>query len=264
MRPTTRTALIALAIGATLLAQPRAQAEVRLFEDTPSVEQLRAILIPESHGGMTRRIEFPRHDALDAAKPVQPAAASGPIAQSRTDAAPTSGNVGTRRCARAGRGARRQSCRGEGGTRCRHGRGRRFPHQLCLQLGGDPAGTFLQLDRIAELLHQEPALSLAVEGHTDAVGSADYNIELSRHRAEAVVRYLTEHGVDAGHLMAVARARPSRSSPIPRTAAIAASSSCASALTARRKPHLGTCRRFTDQRDKGDFNAMRADLRRDG
>jgi hypothetical protein len=50
MRLMTRVALAALAIGAGLSAQAYAQAdgpaEVRMFEDTPSIEQLRAILIP--------------------------------------------------------------------------------------------------------------------------------------------------------------------------------------------------------------------------
>jgi OmpA-OmpF porin, OOP family len=207
MRPTTRTALIALAIGATLLAQPRAQAEVRLFEDTPSVEQLRAILIPESHGGMTRRIEFPRHDALDAAKPVQPAAASGPIAQSRTDAAPTSGTSAPADAPAPVAAPAAKAAEAKAAPAADTAAAVGFRINFAFNSAVIPPAHFSQLDRIAELLHQEPALSLAVEGHTDAVGSADYNIELSRHRAEAVVRYLTEHGVDAGHLMAVGKGK---------------------------------------------------------
>jgi outer membrane protein OmpA-like peptidoglycan-associated protein len=70
-----------------------------------------------------------------------------------------------------------------------------------------PPANIGQLDRVAELLRQEPALSLAVEGHTDAVGGADYNIELSRRRAEAVVHYLTDHGVDSRRLMAVGKGK---------------------------------------------------------
>src|SRR5260370_35179543 len=88
-RTTTRPALIALAIGGSLLVQPRAQAEVRLFEDTPSVEQLRAVLIPESHASASRRIEFPRHDALDAAKPIQPAAAPGAMSPTQSQPSTT-------------------------------------------------------------------------------------------------------------------------------------------------------------------------------
>jgi OmpA-OmpF porin, OOP family len=213
MRRTTRTALIALAIGATLMAQPRAQAEVRLFEDTPSVEQLRAILIPESHGGMTRRIEFPRHDALDAAKPIQPAAASGAASQSRPDAAPTSGTSAPTdtptaapapaQIASPAAKATEAKPAPAGDTTTAVG----FRINFAFNSAVIPPAHFSQLDRVAELLRQEPALSLAVEGHTDAVGSADYNIDLSRRRAEAVVHYLTDHGVVAGHLMAVGKGK---------------------------------------------------------
>ena len=59
---------------------------LQVFEDTPSVEQLRAILIPESHGGMTRRIEMPR--PADAPRPVQPAAATGTSSPPQLDTTP--------------------------------------------------------------------------------------------------------------------------------------------------------------------------------
>ncbi len=39
-----------------------------------------------------------------------------------------------------------------------------------------------------------------VEGHTDATGSADYNLDLANRRAAAVVRYLTARGVDQRRL----------------------------------------------------------------
>lgn len=42
--------------------------------------------------------------------------------------------------------------------------------------------------------------SFLVEGHTDARGSADYNLNLSERRAKAVVSYLSERGVDAAKL----------------------------------------------------------------
>ena len=44
---------------------------------------------------------------------------------------------------------------------------------------------------------------LTIEGHTDASGSAAYNLRLSQQRAEAVVAYLTRRGVAAGRLHAV-------------------------------------------------------------
>lgn len=47
-----------------------------------------------------------------------------------------------------------------------------------------------ELDRLRALLLAEPAHTLVLEGHTDAVGSAQYNQGLSQMRAEAVRRYL--------------------------------------------------------------------------
>ena len=51
------------------------------------------------------------------------------------------------------------------------------------------------LDEAADALKDSPNVRIAVEGHTDAVGSDDYNQKLSVRRAEAVFRYLVNHGV---------------------------------------------------------------------
>ena len=42
-----------------------------------------------------------------------------------------------------------------------------------------------------------------IEGHTNAVGAADYNLELSQRRAEAVKQLLISSGVDASRIEAV-------------------------------------------------------------
>lgn len=61
------------------------------------------------------------------------------------------------------------------------------------------------LDGLAERLRGErPAPHVAVVGHADATGTDAYNMQLSRRRAEAVVRALTGRGVLAGSLEAVA------------------------------------------------------------
>lgn len=60
------------------------------------------------------------------------------------------------------------------------------------------------LDAFAEAL-RNPALagqSFLVEGHTDATGPADYNLELSQRRATAVVDYLVERGIEPERLLA--------------------------------------------------------------
>jgi outer membrane protein OmpA-like peptidoglycan-associated protein len=43
------------------------------------------------------------------------------------------------------------------------------------------------LDEIAKLLRATPPLKLIVVGHTDDAGSFDYNMDLSRRRAKAIV-----------------------------------------------------------------------------
>ena len=60
------------------------------------------------------------------------------------------------------------------------------------------------LDEFAKAL-KTPQLGTSrfvVEGHTDAVGSPSYNLDLSARRAQAVVRYLQERGVDTAKLEA--------------------------------------------------------------
>jgi outer membrane protein OmpA-like peptidoglycan-associated protein len=57
------------------------------------------------------------------------------------------------------------------------------------------------LDQVAALVSQHEELKrIRVEGHTDNVGPADYNKDLSARRAVAVVRYLVGKGVAAGRL----------------------------------------------------------------
>lgn len=50
------------------------------------------------------------------------------------------------------------------------------------------------LEEIATLLRSDPALALTIEGHTDDVGGAEFNLELSRRRAEAVRTWLVGRG----------------------------------------------------------------------
>lgn len=57
-----------------------------------------------------------------------------------------------------------------------------------------------QIEQIIELLTADPALRLAVEGHTDSTGAADHNQRLSEERAASVVAALTSAGIDAGRL----------------------------------------------------------------
>ncbi len=52
-----------------------------------------------------------------------------------------------------------------------------------------------KLAKVSGILLAYPTLHMNVEGHTDSVGSDDYNIKLSQRRADAVRDYLTSNGI---------------------------------------------------------------------
>lgn len=54
-----------------------------------------------------------------------------------------------------------------------------------------------ELDKLYALLENRPAKRLLVEGHTDATGTAEYNLWLSEKRAESVKDYLVSRGLPA-------------------------------------------------------------------
>lgn len=58
------------------------------------------------------------------------------------------------------------------------------------QLPGEYKGL---LDSIKILLKKYPGLTVRIEGHTDALGSEEYNMELSGRRAESVKQYLLDN-----------------------------------------------------------------------
>ncbi|NML77007.1 DUF4892 domain-containing protein [Rhizobium sp. S-51] len=56
------------------------------------------------------------------------------------------------------------------------------------------------LDEIAKFLTSSPDIKVVVAGHTDAKGGFDYNVDLSKRRAEAVVAALAASGISAGRM----------------------------------------------------------------
>jgi large repetitive protein len=58
------------------------------------------------------------------------------------------------------------------------------------------------LDAVTKVLEENPTIKIRIEGHTDSRGKAGYNRKLSNKRAKAVMKYLTDKGIDAGRMTA--------------------------------------------------------------
>lgn len=58
------------------------------------------------------------------------------------------------------------------------------------------------LNRVAELLKRYNTYKVIIEGHTDGVGRANYNLMLSTRRARTVMRYLIHRGIDEDRMLA--------------------------------------------------------------
>lgn len=64
-------------------------------------------------------------------------------------------------------------------------------------------GLHSEIDRVAGVLRQYPGTLVRVEGHTDSVGSEQYNMDLSIRRANAVKNLLVQRGVAEHRIDAV-------------------------------------------------------------
>ena len=58
------------------------------------------------------------------------------------------------------------------------------------------------LDNVVNIMREHPDFELDIIGHTDNVGSAPYNLNLSNRRAQSVRQYLIDRGIDASRLTA--------------------------------------------------------------
>jgi outer membrane protein OmpA-like peptidoglycan-associated protein len=62
--------------------------------------------------------------------------------------------------------------------------------------------SFVTLDKVASIMKLYPDAYLTVEGHTDNTGDLNMNVDLSKRRAQSVLNYLANKGVDVSHIKA--------------------------------------------------------------
>jgi len=66
-------------------------------------------------------------------------------------------------------------------------------------------GSIVNLAKLSAFLTQYPERTVTIEGHTDSVGSDDYNLSLSQRRANSVQQFLISQGIAANRLTAIGK-----------------------------------------------------------
>jgi outer membrane protein OmpA-like peptidoglycan-associated protein len=59
-----------------------------------------------------------------------------------------------------------------------------------------------QLNKLTDLMRLRPTMNIRVKGHTSTEGNEAYNLELSQRRAQTVLQFLKEKGIEIGRLQA--------------------------------------------------------------
>lgn len=58
-----------------------------------------------------------------------------------------------------------------------------------------------ELDKLVQLLADNPEIKIELSSHTDSVASVEYNLDLSQRRAESAVNYLIQRGISPDRLV---------------------------------------------------------------
>ncbi|MCR4417255.1 MAG: OmpA family protein [Ignavibacteria bacterium] len=61
------------------------------------------------------------------------------------------------------------------------------------------------LQQVLEVLKSSSNINIRIEGHTDNVGSAEYNLKLSRERADAVKEFLIKNGIEQNRISIIGK-----------------------------------------------------------
>ena len=191
-----------VASGTMLLFGAAASAQsVPVFDDAPSIEQLRSIMIPQSQAGAGRTIVIQRpdsgsspvqHVATQVLSPPKPAASAASAADEPvnqiTAAEPVQAVPPAPKAAPASEAAAVA-----------------FHINFAFNSAELPASADAMVDKMAMLMKESPEMKIRVEGHTDATGAAGYNMSLSQRRALSVAEYLVQKGVEPSRLIPVGK-----------------------------------------------------------
>jgi OmpA-OmpF porin, OOP family len=63
------------------------------------------------------------------------------------------------------------------------------------------AESFIELDRVVQLMKENPAIEIEMSAHTDSYGADDYNYKLSDNRARSVMEYIISKGISASRII---------------------------------------------------------------
>lgn len=182
---------IALMLGGSALAQT-----VQVFDETPSVEQLRSIMVPESHQSASRSIVIQRPDSSAPAAGVQRVATQGMTAP-RAPVAATAASGGAAPAVEQVAASAPKSSERPAAKSPSVGLLINFASNSAVL----PEQAHAMIGVVAQVMKESPDIRVRVEGHTDASGSADYNVTLSQRRALSVGEYLVKLGIDPSRLV---------------------------------------------------------------
>ncbi|MCP4109745.1 MAG: OmpA family protein [Desulfobacteraceae bacterium] len=59
---------------------------------------------------------------------------------------------------------------------------------------------YKNLDQVVSILEKNPGLNITIKGHTDNIGTKEYNMKLSEKRAKAVMEYFLKKGINKDRL----------------------------------------------------------------